>query len=247
VHSPTDDLADLRAVFSADVRLSAPERAVMLALILHRNGRTGRTDPSVTSVAAEIGVSRRTVMRALGTLEAAGMIERDMRAGIRTRYIVHPPTSATVSPVPESHQCQPDTGPVPLCHGTGATVSPERTKNERKNERVEVSPLWQAYVEELDGTRLQLTDGRRKALERLHDEQLKRHPEPLALFRALLAAVKASEYHMSNRDYQMPESLFRNSERRERWTMKGLDLLTGNGKNGAAHDPLMMTPAELRR
>ena len=40
-------------------------------------------------------------------------------------------------------------------------------------------------------------------------------------FRGILKAVKASEHHMKERAWQMPESLFRNEERRERWSLKG--------------------------
>jgi hypothetical protein len=42
----------------------------------------------------------------------------------------------------------------------------------------------------------------------------------LALFRSILRAVKRSEWHMSNRAYQMPESLFLSPERRDRWTQE---------------------------
>ena len=40
-------------------------------------------------------------------------------------------------------------------------------------------------------------------------------------FKGILKAVKSSEHHMKERAWQLPESLFRNEERRERWAMKG--------------------------
>jgi hypothetical protein len=245
-HSPTDDLRDLRAVFSPETDMDAAERAVMGVLILHRNGQSGRTDPSVTTIAAEAGISRRTAMRALASLEGRSHIARDRRSGLRNRYVLHPTTSAIQSPVPHGHQCQPDTGPVPPSHRTRATVAPERTKERAKERSLAETELWPRYVKALDGSHLHLTASRRDKLDALHAEQLKNAPDPLALFTAVLRAVRASEWHMKDRAYQMPESLFKNPERREQWAEKGRALLNGKAAPGGTHDPLMLTQAELR-
>jgi hypothetical protein len=84
---------------------------------------------------------------------------------------------------------------------------------------------WPIYLEELGGTGRQpsLLSGRLKKLSLLYAEQLSDEDDPEAAFRAILREVKASDHHMSNRDYQMPESLFRNEKRRERWTLKALE------------------------
>lgn len=243
MHSPTDDLRDLRAVFGPG-KLATAERAVMASLILHRNGKSGRTDPSIATIAADTGMCTRSVMRALQELEGNGLIVREMRNGCRTRYSIHPPTSDTESPVAQSHPCQTVTQPVTQSHGTSDTESPERTKERTKERTDESAKLWPAFVEMMDGASLKLTDGRRKCLQRLYREQLATAPDPMALFTATLRAVKASDHHMSNRAYQMPESLFRNEERRERWTEQGRALLNGRA-NGRGADPRMLSTAEL--
>jgi len=86
----------------------------------------------------------------------------------------------------------------------------------------DLSKLWRVYLEELGGSgrKPALTDKRRKCLTRLLDEQLGHEDDPPEAFRKVLLAVKASDHHMSERAYQMPESLFRNPERRERWYMQ---------------------------
>ncbi|WP_316174119.1 MULTISPECIES: helix-turn-helix domain-containing protein [unclassified Bradyrhizobium] len=48
---------------------------VMVALIGHRNNRTGRCDPSFATIAAEIGVSISTVQRSFKRLKAAGFVK----------------------------------------------------------------------------------------------------------------------------------------------------------------------------
>ena len=89
--------------------------------------------------------------------------------------------------------------------------------------------LWQVWVEELGGNppHPKLTDKRKKVLAALYREHLKAEPDPPARFRSICRAVLASDHHMSVRAYQMPESLFMNPERRERWYLEG----------GEAQDP----------
>ncbi len=136
LHGPADDLRDLRAVL-ADPDLSTTERIVMTSLLLHRNGDSGRMDPSVTRVAQQCGLTGRSVIRALARLEERGWLLRDRRPGVRTKYSARIPTGDTESPVTQSHQCHKDTRPVTQSHRTGDTESPERTKNERSNEDFE--------------------------------------------------------------------------------------------------------------
>lgn len=82
--------------------------------------------------------------------------------------------------------------------------------------------LWAIWIDELGGEppHPKLTEARRRLLRTLHAEQLTDRPDPEATFRAICRAVKASTHHMATRAYQMPESLFRNTERRERWTLE---------------------------
>lgn len=95
--------------------------------------------------------------------------------------------------------------------------------------------LWPVYLEELggDGRQPSLTPKRKKKLRLLDEEHLPDDPEEAAdEFRSILQAVQASDHHMSERDYQFPESLFKNAERRDKWAMKASEGSAPNGANG---------------
>jgi len=89
----------------------------------------------------------------------------------------------------------------------------------------EVEAYWQIWLDELSPKKPhpKLTKKRKQVLAALHQENLSDHDSPGDLFRSILRAVKASPHHMGTRTYQLPESLFRNEERRESWTHRGLD------------------------
>jgi len=140
--SPTDDLRELRFVFSPDSGFTGPERSVLAALILRRNGESGRCDPSLSRIAEEAGVSRSTVVRALDSLDASngGPVRRSRAKDGRTRtsYSLRLPTRPTVTLVPERDQTQGGTGVVPQWDGGSPMVTPERTK--RTNEGTSDTP-----------------------------------------------------------------------------------------------------------
>lgn len=239
-YSPTDDLQDLRAFFDPELQLSSHARVVAAVLVSRRNGETGRCDPSVSTMAEQTSISERQVYRALHELEAIGCITRNARPGRSTAYQIHPrPTPAPQSGVTGSHGCQTVIAGVTDGQGSPAAQSPKRTNERAKERRDVVNELWTVFVEEMDGQQLTLTKKRRKKLEALHAEQLEDDPDPPAALRRILQAVKSSEHHMSNRDYQMPESLFRNEERRERWALKAMEVVSV--KSSAT-----MSAAELR-
>ncbi|MDH5761269.1 MAG: hypothetical protein OEZ65_17025, partial [Gemmatimonadota bacterium] len=100
---------------------------------------------------------------------------------------------------------------------TTPTSSPTTTRPE-----IPVSDMWEIWTEVLGGKGRQpaLTDGRRKVLKLLWTEQLAAEDKPMNAFRKILKAVKRSEHHMSVRQYHLPESLFRNQERRDRWAQE---------------------------
>ncbi len=74
--SPTDRLDLLFAVTKAQAQgsLEQIDVLVMIALIGHRNNKTGRCDPAYPLIAAEIGVSARTVERSIGRLKNFGFL-----------------------------------------------------------------------------------------------------------------------------------------------------------------------------
>ena len=89
-----------------------------------------------------------------------------------------------------------------------------------------VSELWGVWLEELSPNppHPKLTEKRRSVLGRLYSEQLSSNgADPLVLFRKVMKAVKRSDHHMGTRAYTLPESLFRNEERRERWAHSALE------------------------
>lgn len=61
--------------------LSGSEKRVAAAIIDHYNRTTGQCDPGLDSVARLVGVSRRTVIRAVGALTKKGYIRRQRHGG----------------------------------------------------------------------------------------------------------------------------------------------------------------------
>lgn len=99
-----------------------------------------------------------------------------------------------------------------------------------------VADMWRMWLERFGGPgrKPTLTAARSAALKRLYDEQLKGESDPMATFGRILDAVQASDHHMSKREYQYPDSLFRNDSRRDRWAdiaMNGRHTTRQNGGN----------------
>ena len=114
-----------RAVFAS--ALPAQEKLVALALLNHWS-RARDTFPGVDRLVSWTSLSRRSVLRSIGNLEAAGVVKVERKAGLANRYDLTPLatlTSATQAPVPDSHPCPPGTRPVPHRHPTSATQAPE--------------------------------------------------------------------------------------------------------------------------
>lgn len=80
--------------------------------------------------------------------------------------------------------------------------------------------LWQEVLGA--GRVVKLTASRRAKYRAMHEEQLRDTPDPRTAWRAVLWAVTQSEHHMSQRDYQMPESILRNEERRDKWVERAM-------------------------
>ena len=93
----------------------------------------------------------------------------------------------------------------------------------------QANALWDIWLEELSPKppHPKLTNSRQSVLVSLYNEQLSSNgSDPLVLFRRVLKAVKRSPHHMKTRAYQLPESLFRNEERREQWVHRAVAAAT---------------------
>ena len=121
------------------------------------------------------------------------------------------------------------TNEAPMKHKKNHTTTPPKTPTPAKKE---TDALWKIWLEELSPKppHPRLTSKRRSALMSLYTEQLSKQngTDPLVLFGKVLKAVKGSSHHMATRAYQLPESLFRNEERRESWTHRALTKVKGD-------------------
>jgi DNA-binding transcriptional regulator YhcF (GntR family) len=77
---PSDTLIAHKAINLSD-DLSGTEMRVAAAIIDHFNRKTGQCDPSLDSIAKLLGVSRRTVIRANGSLVQKGYFDKTRHGG----------------------------------------------------------------------------------------------------------------------------------------------------------------------
>jgi len=65
---------------------SGPATAVLTCLAFHHNARTGRCDPSLSTISEETGYSQRHVRRSLNELDRLGLVIRNYRTGKSAEY-----------------------------------------------------------------------------------------------------------------------------------------------------------------
>src|SRR5581483_4195548 len=92
---PLDSLLAIKIIgLMPDLRPS--DRRVAMLIIEHYRRRDGRCDPGIQRLSALLGLSTRTIMRALGRRERAGLIKRIRHGGYshRNRYVPNWPRFA---------------------------------------------------------------------------------------------------------------------------------------------------------
>src|SRR3954468_11000370 len=86
---PSDTFIAHKAVSLSD-DLTGTEKRVAATIIDHFNRGTGRCDPALGSIARLLGVSRRTVIRAVGSLVLKGYIRKTRHGGYYHRNSYEP-------------------------------------------------------------------------------------------------------------------------------------------------------------
>lgn len=218
--------------------LPATTRHVALTLSLHMSERGDSCFPSKRTLADECGRTRRTVQRHVRKLVEQGWLRKDgihqfQTPGGPQETVQYRATIPAEGGVRDSH---PSSKGASQFREGGVRVTPKDDSKQDDNKKTLVEKtLWPVFLDELggDGRQPQLTAKRRKKLRSLHEEQLPDDPSDAASrFRQILQAVQNSDHHMSKRAYQMPESLFRSEERRDRWAMAAAEGASSNG-NGS--------------
>jgi hypothetical protein len=86
---PSDTFVAHKAISLAE-DLTGTEKRVAATIIDHFNRKTGRCDPALGSIARLLGVSRRTVIRAVGSLVLKGYIHKTRHGGYFHRNCYEP-------------------------------------------------------------------------------------------------------------------------------------------------------------
>ncbi len=216
--------------------LTSPQRAALSVLIVHANG--GVAWPSHSTIAQATGFARSTIIQALGELTDMGIISRESDPPKPTRYTVQvldrpgagPSRRQTVT-VQEVDCDRPGAG-----HELLIELPNELDTSKSKDA---ISDMWGIWLEELGGKppHPTLTTDRKTKLGQLWEEQLRDQNNPLECFRGVLRAIKASEFHMSKRAWQLPESTFGNANKRDTWAIEAKT----NGRANRTH----MSAAEV--
>ena len=102
---------DLQHAAMAIPNATAAQKHVLLVLALRADSASRACNPGIPRIAADTGLSERTVHRTIVELEQAGHISRTVRPGVGTTYTVHPCHGVTPDKVSPLTQCQstPDT------------------------------------------------------------------------------------------------------------------------------------------
>lgn len=110
------------------------DKLVLLSLADNAND-AGECYPSLTNIATRCEMHRTTVVHAIQSLERAGHLSRQIRAGRNTVYLVHPSLSATSSaeqPVAQNNQSLPATNQSLCATSPSPLINPSPSENRHK-------------------------------------------------------------------------------------------------------------------
>jgi Helix-turn-helix domain len=104
-HRGRDEWLDTVALLSAD---EASVYKVAICLYRHFNCKTGQCNPGFKTIAAETGLSIRTVRRAIKVLEAEGLLQPWMQPGAKRDFVLTLPAEPIAADVTPSKPVTPD-------------------------------------------------------------------------------------------------------------------------------------------
>ena len=179
--------------WAIELRGLTPSENLVLFLLANRHNKdSGLCYPSMSRIAEEGGMARRTVIRAVKSLEKKGLLTIEKTFGKTHHYRLH--TSVTVTPVTESHPSQKDTPPVTESHNTRDTVSHE-PKRTRKNPKNRKTPIPENFG---------ISDGVREWAEKNGHRRLNAHLENF------VDAAKARDYRYVDWDAAFKTAIRKN-------------------------------------
>jgi hypothetical protein len=106
-------------------------------------------------------------------------------------------------------------------------VTPQDEKPKKSDPAEWMHALWNEVLG--NGRDLALTPARRTKYREMFEEQLQDSSDPVMAFRAVLVALTRSDWHMSKRAYQFPESFLKNAERRSQWLETAREMVQTGG------------------
>lgn len=117
------------------------------------------------------------------------------------------------------------TSEAPLDGSNGQSPMNGKTPTEKVDtEGSRLFEIWVRTVAEPIGRRARLTAARSKKLRAVWLEVLKNRNDPEEHFERMCLAAMGSEHHRSKWEFMLPESLFRNEDRRDSWSSKAEDV-----------------------
>lgn len=202
-------------------------------------GSSEGAHPSDTAASERAGCARRTFIDRRQDLASWGWI--DVRSGrengATNRYVIHGSVEGCAS---DAQGCAGDAqGGVQEMHTTNSHTTESHYQEGDAEDEIPVSEMWSVWVDVVwnGSTSRRLTDKREGHLRQLWREHLTDADDPERLLRDMLRAMTDDEWWGERPDTWVPETAFKNAERRERWAVAAENGAPRGGRN----DPTSFT------